>query len=413
MKKIITTLLLLLFTFNTHFAQDKKFEFGAYGNILFQHMDYGLNRKASVKGSLPDSRQVIDLERLVFELDYKITKDIFLGAEIEFEHGGTGTAMELEYEEFGEYEMEVEKGGEIVLEQFHITKEFSKELSLRAGHFIVAVGQINDRHRPQGYFSTVRSEGESAILPVTWHETGLEIFGDLFNFKYRLQLVNGLDASGFSSESWIKEGHQKTFELTRATNMAVAARLEYAGIKGLTFGGSLYRGNSTENLAKPDLMSAINGLVSLNSLHATYITRNIIARGNFLYGTLSNAAEISRINSSQSKNIQFPRTPVAKAAMTWAAEAGYNVFSFADNLTGRLFTFLRYEYYNSMQEVDPSVFADKRFKRNVLTFGLNYLPLPELIIKMDYSMRKIDNGNYNNENTFGLSVSFAGTFFSI
>ena len=37
--------------------------------------------------------------------------------EIEFEYGGTGNAYELENTENGEYETEVEKGGEVALAQ--------------------------------------------------------------------------------------------------------------------------------------------------------------------------------------------------------------------------------------------------------------------------------------------------------
>ena len=38
-------------------------------------------------------------------------------AEVELEHGGTGTSLELDYEEFGEFEQEVSKGGEVALEE--------------------------------------------------------------------------------------------------------------------------------------------------------------------------------------------------------------------------------------------------------------------------------------------------------
>ena len=41
-----------------------------------------------------------------------------LEAELEFEHGGTGITMEFDkLEEFGEFEMEVEKGGEVIVEK--------------------------------------------------------------------------------------------------------------------------------------------------------------------------------------------------------------------------------------------------------------------------------------------------------
>ncbi|MFV0267332.1 MAG: hypothetical protein ACK5HT_09375, partial [Draconibacterium sp.] len=84
----------------------EKFRFGGYGEILFQNMNYGPDRYNYPDGSQPDNRSLIDLPRLILAFDYKFRSDIELSVEIEIEHGGTGSALELEYEEMGEYEME-------------------------------------------------------------------------------------------------------------------------------------------------------------------------------------------------------------------------------------------------------------------------------------------------------------------
>ena len=52
------------------------------------------------------------------------------------ESGGTGTAFELENTENGEYETEVEKGGEVAIEQFHITRLIHRSLNVRAGQLL-------------------------------------------------------------------------------------------------------------------------------------------------------------------------------------------------------------------------------------------------------------------------------------
>lgn len=139
----------------------------------------------------------MDVQRFVLEFTQDLAPDLGFEVEIEFEHGGTGAAMELEYEEFGEFETEVEKGGEVALEQLHLTKPVSPALNVRLGHFVVPVGAVNAHHLPHGYFGTVRPEGETSLVPVVWHETGAEVFGDVGDFRYRLQLVNGLDSTGF------------------------------------------------------------------------------------------------------------------------------------------------------------------------------------------------------------------------
>ena len=105
--------------------------------------------------------------RFVLAFDYKFNSQWVLGAEIEFEAGGTGSAYEIENTENGEYEMEVEKGGEVALEQFHITRLIHPAFNVRAGHLIVPVGLTNEHHEPINFFGTSRPEGETTILPST------------------------------------------------------------------------------------------------------------------------------------------------------------------------------------------------------------------------------------------------------
>ena len=76
---------------------------------------------------------------------------------------------------------------------------------------IVPVGLTNSHHEPTLFFGTVRPESETAILPSTWHETGIAVLGYLGDFRYEAMLVSGLDPNGFSSENWIGSGRQKIF----------------------------------------------------------------------------------------------------------------------------------------------------------------------------------------------------------
>lgn len=90
-----------------------------------------------------------------------------MGTEIEFEHTGTGSAVEIETDEGGEYETEIEKGGEVELEQFWIQKSFARWANLKMGHFVVPVGLNNAHHEPLNFFNVYRPEGENTILPST------------------------------------------------------------------------------------------------------------------------------------------------------------------------------------------------------------------------------------------------------
>ncbi len=423
MRRFYTFIIVFLCSIGICFSQDKtspenqantpiewnfdKYRFGGYGEILYQHMDYGPNRYKDPAGAPADNRSYISLPRSIFAFDYKFRDDIVFSTELEIEYGGTGAAMELEYEEAGEYEMEVEKGGEVMLEQFHFTKRFCNAFNIRIGHMIVPVGLTNSHHEPIFFFGTIRPEGEVAMLPSTWHETGISALGYFNKFRYELMLVNGLDPNGFSTANWIGSGKQSIFELTTMTNPAIAGRLEYTGIKNLRIGASGYYGNTSKNASNPEVMKGFKGTVSVMTADAQYSSKNIIARANFIYGNLSDSKRISNINKRIPSSIGYPRTEVAQNAMTYSAEAGYNILSFF-NAKEKLFPFVRYEYYDTMEKVQQGVYNSPIYQRTVTTIGLNYFILSNLVLKADYAMRKLDKGNYNDENTFGLSLAYTG-----
>ena len=121
----------------------KSFRIGGYGEAVASFKDYGINRfNGALNGNKKKHRNTISIPRFVLALDYKFTPKWILGAEIEFESGGTGSAVELENSENGEYETEIEKGGEVAIEQFHITRLIHPAFNVQAGHMVIPFGQI-------------------------------------------------------------------------------------------------------------------------------------------------------------------------------------------------------------------------------------------------------------------------------
>lgn len=388
-------------------TDEARLEIGVYGDVRYSHFDYGPDQKSGDHGSPPDNRATIDIPTLSLELEYPMKHDVSLEAEVEFEHGGTGAAMELEFEEFGEFETEVEKGGEISLEELHLTKSFGEGVNIRAGHFITAVGLANRSRRPVDFFTTAPAEAEASVIPITWDETGIELFGKITDLHYRLQLINGLDSSGFSSKFWIAGGKQNRFEGVKATDMALAGRLDWDRGTGLLLGGSAYYGDTNDNRPKPD-MPGVAGHVALVDVHAVVDRGPVRGRALGLYGTLENADVISAKNSRLSSQLEVPRTPVAKAAYAWYAEIGYDVVSLLHgNATWKLYPFAHYERYDTMAEVDSGIFADPRFKRTVAAAGLTVLPSDDVVVKLEASHRELGSDQFNDENTISLDVGFA------
>nr|WP_321487163.1 hypothetical protein [uncultured Draconibacterium sp.] len=385
---------------------------GGYGEVVYRHFDYSADfNRYTYPENFKDkvSRAQTDVPHLVLFLNYDFGGGWKIGSEIELEHGGVGSEMEIEAEEFGEYEQEVEKGGEVVLEQFWIEKSFSSSFNIRAGHIIVPVGLTNYRHLPTEYFNVMRPEGESTIIPQTWHENGISVHGRLRMWNYEFMLVNGLDVDAFGSANWVNGGSVSAYEYKLASSLAGAFRIDNYSINGLRMGISGYVGNSAGNSLKADRYDGLDGTVLIGSFDAEYNSKNWIARACFIYGDLAESAEISKINKNLPSAAPSPHTDVAKNAMSVMVEAGYNVLSFFPHTEDQLYTFLHYTYYNSMQNTVSGMLADTRYKRQLYTVGLNYFPIPQIALKAEYSMRVFDKP-YNQENTFSLGVTFSGIF---
>ena len=377
----------------------KKFRFGGYGEMVANFKDYGNNRfYGHSEGNPKKNRNTISIPRFVLAFDYKFNSKWILGAEIEFEAGGVGTAYELENSENGEYETEIEKGGEVAIEQFHITRLITPAFNVRAGHLIVPVGLTNSHHEPINFFGTSRPEGETTILPSTWHENGLELFGSFgkgyASFDYQAMIVAGLNPNGFDRNTWVASGKQGIFEEDNLTSPAYVARLDYKGVPGLRVGASFYYcADAGSNSDKPDTYSSVGKIpLRIFTADAQYRNKYVIARGNVVYGNLGNSTGVSQVNIKLSNKSQYSRVvPVAKNAVSYAAEAGLNISAFFKNnkKVPVIYPFARYEYYNPQEKGETGQIMEKRCQVSMWTAGLNWYALPNLVVKADYSTRQI------------------------
>jgi len=395
--------------------QTSKLILGGYGEAVMSRMFYSNNYKRysdATKYADATGYGQFDLPHVVFFVGYDFGKGWSLGSEIEFEHGGTESAVEIEEEETGEYESEIERGGEVALEQFWIQKSFGKSLNLRMGHIIVPVGLTNQYHLPTEFFTVYRNEGESTILPCTWHETGVSLWGKLDTWRYEVLFVAGLDANRFGSKDWIKGGAGSPYEFKLATAYAGAFRLDNYSIKNWRLGLSGYMGNSAANTLEPDKFKDLKGTVTIGSFDFHYETPNFILRGNCDYGHLTNSEAITIANNNSRKGSPSPKTAIASDVIAAGVETGYDIFSIINRTSlgnKKLYVFGRYEYYDSMYRTSGSVIDNECWGRQRIAGGLNYKPLKDIVIKAEYSHR-IFKSQYNNENTLSIGIAYAGFF---
>ncbi|MFR9496444.1 MAG: hypothetical protein SNG81_08765 [Rikenellaceae bacterium] len=393
--------------------EESRLTLGGYGEITMSRHFYSDNwKRYSAPTFYADDSGYgrVDIPHAVFFVGYDFGKGWSFGSEIEFEHGGVEAAVELETEENGEYESEIERGGEVAMEQFWINKRWSNALNLKMGHMVVPVGQLNKYHMPNEYFGVFRPEGESTIIPSTWHESGISLWGEVGDWSYEAMIVSGLDAERFDSWGWIASAAGSPYEFTIANTYAGALRIDNRSIKNLTLSASAYMGNSASNSLKDKYSEDVKGLVTVLSFDGVYRSDNLVAKGNILYGTLGDSAAITSGNSSSGTSSMSEGLPVAKSALTYGGEVGYNVLSLLNTKQEqKLFVFGRYEFYDSMYEVEEGVSTKNYFARDCISGGVNYSPIPEITIKAEYQSR-IFSSSYNTENTLAIGFTYTGLF---
>ncbi len=401
-----------------------KFRIGGYGEMVASFMNYGRNRFYGGKDN-SDERRTIAMPRAVIAADYRFNQQWNLGLEIEFEAGGVGIEQELENTENGEYETEMEAGGEVALEQLHITRYITKGFNIRVGHQIVGLGLTNSHHEPINFFGTIRPEGETTIIPSTWHETGLAFFGAFGSghaqFDYEAMVVAGLNPDGFGRDNWVGSGKQGLFEVDNFKSPGYYGRINWGGVKGLRVGASVYFCKDvTENADKPYKYSKFDGAhLTIWSFDAQYRNPYVTVRGNFIKGNLENAAGITAVTlSNKSSYLHGSERSVAKTAMAYGVEVGANLKNiFYRNRGPVFFPFVRYEYFNPQEVADTGYSADVRCQVSKWVAGLNWFALPNLVVKADASSRRIGTDNpfgssdYHHENEFSIGVAYVGWFF--
>ena len=394
------------------------FHIGGYGEISAKHCFYSNNYLRYGKNPerfAGDHYGEVDLPHVVIYLGYDFGKGWSMGTEIEFEHGGSEVALEIEAEETGEFEHEIERGGEVALEQFWLQKSFGKGFNIRAGHIIVPVGQTNNAHLPTEFFTCYRPEGEMTILPCTWHETGISLWGKLGDWRYEAVLVPALNSNMFNNANWVKNGSASGYEFRVANRLAGALRIDNYSIKNFHWGVSGYVGNTFNNdlvTNESDKYKEVKGSVVIGTAEFDYKANGLVVRGNFDYGHLGEAATISAYNKNQNHQSfsPYPRSLVGEAAIACGGEIAYDILR-PMKRTGdqKLYLFGRYDYYDSYIPYEGAISLYEWTERHIMTLGVNYYPIRQVVIKAEYAKRFLKE-QYNDEPMFSLGVAYSGFF---
>lgn len=349
---------------------------GGYGEINYTHF-------TGDKGS---RRNTADALRGIIYVGYKFTENIVFNSEIEIEHAD-----------------------EIFLEFAELNFFWKDYLNAKAGLLLNPMGFLNQIHEPPFFFGVKRPDVETVIIPSTWRENGAGIFGswdDLIHYK--LFVMNGLDATGFSSGG-LRGGRQKGSR-TLAEHVAVVGRLDLTPMPGVLIGGSFYHGGSGQNQFLP-LAGATTPAVTipdtettLFDIHAEYKGKGLHLRGLFAMAFLEDAAVLTAARAATDASFSGA---IAEQMLGGYAEIAYDIWPFfGSNEEWTLEPFYRFEYFDTQHRV-PAGFA-KDFTKQVEshTVGLNFEPIPNVVLKVDYRHRDSTVGLIADELNMGIGYVF-------
>lgn len=364
----------------------KGLSLGGYGEANYQAI---VSDEAKQKnGDSSNSHDNTDFERLVIYAGYKFTDNILFNSEIEFEHGST------------------DKGGSVSVEMAALDFFIDPMANVRAGMVLMPMGFINQIHEPPFYFGNNRPEVERQILPSTWREVGVGLFGEILpNLTYTTYVVNGLDADKFSS-SGIRSGRQQGSQ-ARAEDLAFVGRVDYAPavLPGVSVGGSAYVGNAGQNQTFNGVKADV--LTQLYEAHVQWKYRGLEFRTLGSWGHIDDAGLLSASKGANKGAGKGNGKVIGEDNYGWYTEAGYDVLPwFLPETTQYLAPFFRYEHLDTLASAPDGYEDDQTKDREIYQVGLQYKPIPNVVIKADYRNFKAKKGTMPDDFNLGFGFIF-------
>lgn len=323
-----------------------------------------------------------DLRRFVLGFQHRFDPKNKVVAELEVEHAVTSA----------------DDAGEVALEQAYIEHQFHPQWAAKAGLFLMPVGLLNETHEPTAYYGVERNFVETAIIPTTWREGGVQAVG---SFDNGLTLQGGV-STGFDLNKWdatTTEGsesplgsvHQE-MSFAKARDVAVFGALNWRGVPGLLLGGSFFTGGASHG--QPGVPKA---RVTLWDLHARWTPGRWDLAALYARGGISNTA-------AWTTPLVGSTTLIPRVFDGAYVQAAYKVWEHEDYV---LSPFVRFEQFNtarSYADLGAGLTPASARNEQVTTVGTNFYLGQGIVVKAD--LQRFRNNRLADRFDLGLGWSF-------
>ena len=305
-----------------------------------------------------DKKKTFDQHRFIPFIYGEVSERIHVMAEIEFEHGGLVKGKG-------------ESDGEVKLEFATVDISFSEAFNYRGGVILSPLGKFNLIHDSPLNDLTNRPLVNRQIIPTTLSEAGMGFFGTIYPSDdalvgYEIYLVNGFNAATVDSTgSKIRSG-RGSHKADNNDQKSIVGRVNYSPYLGMDLGVSAHTGAYDDDGDETLTIFAIDG--SYN-------------RGAFDFNAEFASASVGGVDNDSGSG--------------YYGQVGYHfaqglLEQFPNSICTASF---RYDF------IDLEPIEETRY-----TFGLNFRPEEETVIKVDYEIWDQDDKGS------GLILSVASYF---
>ena len=342
----------------------------------------------------------IDMHRLVLFVAHQFAQDVRFYTELEVEHAF----------------VHGEAAGEVGVEQGFVDwRLLGDSLGVRVGIVLVPMGVTNQWHEPPIFHGVERPNVDKVIIPSTWREGGIGIFGEpMDGLRYELYLIGGLHPMGFSASGGIRGGRQLVAN-ARMDALALTGRVEYEPMLGLVVGGSTYLSDAGPNLREAFTVTGTDGqgedIVSATELELPIVGLSADAR--LRHKGLEAKAVIASFSIGNTEKLReitdkdgHPVGPdIGSQILGWYGEVGYDLLRHLGTTEQQLLPFFRYERYDTTFATEAGSKAGIRGATDMV-FGLSYRPVSQFVFKGNVILRTPDNNRSQTLLDLGFGCMF-------
>jgi hypothetical protein len=286
--------------------------------------------------------------------------------------------------------------------------------NFRAGLMLAPMGFLNEIHEPPFFYGVNRPDVERVLIPSTWRELGTGLFGSLGeSVEYQAYVMNGFNGKGFDSKG-VRGGRQKGNRVL-AEHLAFVGQLNWYATPDWLLGASLYVGNSGQNQTLASTLPGVtvglpNALTTIWDVHSQFDWRHLHLRGLF---TMTHIDQAGRLSTALRMVPDGGGTELgaSEAIASWMlggyAEAAYDILPLFFPETSRsLSPYYRYEFYDTQWDMPSGFASDDTREIQVHTVGMQFKPIPSVVIKADYRNRQAEQGQLADELNLGIGLVF-------